>query len=237
MSVESSQLLNQAEQSLSQNNFAKAEKLLVAVLQTEKSPRVYYLLGQLYNDKGQFGHAISAYKKALVLDPHFVDASISLSVLYNDLGHYEEGGFIFNRALRSVESHEKGADPYLNEKLAEKHMELAQLYLKYLRCAEAESQLKQVLSLKPDFHKASLHLAQVLFKQGKKQDAIKILKDLKKEKPQFLDGRVALGLIQYSIGHVLAAVEEWEKVLEINPNNGQASSYLKIARNSSSTAL
>ena len=237
MSVEYFKLLNLAEQSLFEQNHVKAEKFLVNALQIEKSSKAYYLLGQLYNDKGQFSHAISAYKKALVLDPHCVDASISLSVLYNDLGHYEEGGFIFNRALRSVENHDKGADPYLNEKLAQKHMELAELYMKYLRFEEAELQARQVLSLKSDYCEASLCLAQALFKQDKKQEALKILKDLKKDHPKFLDGRIALGLIQYSMGHVMAAVEEWEKVLEVDSTHEKALGYLKIARNSSSTAL
>ena len=229
--------LKQAEQAFHARDFEKAEKLIILSLQKEKTPQAYYLLGQLYYEKNQFSHAIAAFKKTLVLDPHFVDASISLSVIYNDLGHYEEGGFIFNRALRSVETHDKGTDPFLNDQLSAKHVELAEAYMKFLRYAEAETQLKSALKLKPNDPDALLHLAKVLFKQGKKEEALVILRNLKKEQPKFIQARIALGLLSYSMGHVLQAVEEWERVVEIEPNQEQALAYLKMARNSNATVL
>ena len=38
------------------------------------------------------------FKKALEIDPHFTNASIGLSVILNDLGRYEEGREIFEKA-------------------------------------------------------------------------------------------------------------------------------------------
>ena len=210
---------------------------MLLFLSEEKSARAYYLLGQLYYEKGQFAHTISAYKKALVINPQYVDASISLSVLYNDLGHYEEGGAIFNRALRAVEFHKKGEDPFLNEKISAKHMELGYLYKQYLRYDEAMAQFQIASDLKPDFEEARLNIAQCLFQQGKKKEALDELKRLKKEFPSFLPGRIALGLMQYSMGHVLYAVEEWERVLEKAPEDAKVQAYLKMARETNTTAL
>ena len=231
------ELLDRVEVSLNEKKISEAEKFLAAALQKNKTARAYFLLGQIYYEKGQFAHAVSAYKKTLVLDPQFVDASISLSILYNDLGQYEEGGFVFNRAERAVQAHEKGGDPYLNEKLARKHKELGELYLKYNRHAEALEQFQKASQLKPDDPEARLNMAQTLYKDDKKLQALNDLVALKKECPQYVPGRILLGLVRYSLGHVIEAVEEWEKVLEKEPENEKAKAYLKLARNANTTIL
>ncbi len=231
------ELLHKVELALNQKNIPEAEKFLIAALHKDKSAKALYLLGQLCHEKGQFAHAISAYKKALILDPHYVDASISLSVLYNDLGQYEEGSQVFNRALSSVETHKEGADPFLNDQLSKKHMELGDLYEKYLRHEEALEQYEKAVALKPNLLEARLKIAQNLYKKGNKTKAVDELKVLRKEFPSFLPGRIALALLQYSSGHVIEAVEEWERVLEKDPNNEKAIAYLKMAKNTSATVL
>src|SRR3989338_11568119 len=233
MKTELESLLDQTENALNEKDVEKAEGLIVAALQKDKnSARGYYLLGQLYYEKGKFTHAASAYKKTLVLDPQFVDASISLSVLYNDLGQYEEGGMIFNRALRAVETHKQGSDPYINEKIAQKHLELGEMYLKYLRYDEALSEFTKAIELDKKQTRARLKQAHTLHKKGEKVKALEELKNLKKEIPEYLPGRIALVVLQFSLGHVIDAVQEWELVLQKDPHNEKALSYLKMARNS-----
>ena len=231
------ELLDRVEVSLNEKKIDEAEKFLAAALQQNKTARAYFLLGQIYYEKGQYTHAVSAYKKTLVLDPQFVDASISLSILYNDLGQYEEGGFIFNRAERAVQTHEKGGDPYLNEKLARKHKELGELYLKYCRYQEALLQFQTAAHLKADDPEAKLKIADTLYKDDKKLQALNDLISLKKEFPHYVSGRVLLGLVRYSLGHVIEAVEEWERVLEKEPENENAKAYLKLARTANTTIL
>jgi len=238
MKTELENLLDHTENALNEKDLEKAEASIITALQKDKnSARGYYLLGQLYYEKGKFANAIASYKKALVINPQFVDASISLSVLYNDLGKYEEGGLIFNRALRAVETHEKGSDPYINEKLAQKHLELGEMYLKYLRYDEALAEFSKAVTLNKKLAVARLKLCVALHKKGDKAQALEELKNLKKEAPEYLPGRIALGLLQFSLGHVIDAVEEWELVLKKDPENKKALSYLKMARNSSSTVL
>ena len=231
------ELLDRVEVSLNERKIDDAEKFLAAALQQNKTARAYFLLGQIYYEKGEFSHAVSAYKKTLVLDPQFVDASISLSILYNDLGQYEEGGFIFNRAERAVQAHSTGGDPYLNEKLARKHKELGGLYLKYARHQEALEQFQKASSLVPLDPEARFNIAQTLHKDDKKLQALNDLLALKKDCPSYVSGRILLGLVRYSLGHVIEAVEEWEKVLEKEPENEKAKSYLKLARSASTTIL
>jgi len=231
------ELLDRVEASLNERKISDAEKFLAAALQQDKTARAYFLLGQIYYEKGEYAHAASAYKKTLVLDPQFVDASISLSILYNDLGQYEEGSFIFNRAERAVQTHEKGSDPYLNEKLARKHKEFGELYLKYNRYQEALDQFQKASNLRPDDPEARFNIAQTLYKDDKKLQALNDLLALKKDCPRYISGRVLLGLVRYSLGHVIEAVEEWEKILEKDPENDKAKSYLKLARGASTTIL
>jgi cytochrome c-type biogenesis protein CcmH/NrfG len=62
-----------------------------ALVHNPLNPRVHMSLGKIYySEKGLYYEAVSAYKKAIDLDPTSVDARMGLGEVYEDKGLYKE---------------------------------------------------------------------------------------------------------------------------------------------------
>jgi len=55
----------------------------------------YALLGASYHQKNEFKKAVTAYKRALELDPSHLECLTNLSLLRLDLGDYERGKLVY----------------------------------------------------------------------------------------------------------------------------------------------
>jgi tetratricopeptide (TPR) repeat protein len=232
-------LFQKAKESYQKNDFAIAEKLLNEYLETqENNAEAYFLLSNIYHMKGQIGKAIRGFKKVLQLDPAHTDASISLSVVLNDIGKYEEAKKIFDSANSNLVKKQEGlADPHINRKFAFKHFELAEMYFTYNRYEEALYEYNKASSLEPENVEYKIKIAKVYAKKGYSSKACEVLRQVKREYPGATKARIALGLIYYGIGNVIEAQTEWQAILQKEPDNQEAHMYLKLSRQAKETNL
>lgn len=123
-------LLDTAKDHFNKGHYKLAEPLLLQ-LQNEPNhkPDVPYMLASIAFDKGQLKRAIQLFKQSLEIDPEFTDSSVGLSIILNDLGRYDEAKKVFEDAYSIMKQKQKlGKDAFLLQKLAQKHMELGDLY-------------------------------------------------------------------------------------------------------------
>jgi len=242
--------LNTAIEFFYQKDYEKAQNLLEQELKhNPKNAEGHYYLGLILHQKDSHSKAMIHFQKALEYDPTHTNAAIALSVLYNDLGLYQEGAKIFNQAQKKIKSSptlsEKAAsspnilsnDPHLNKKFSGKHLELADLYLTYNRFDEALLELKKVLELDSQNLEAALKMAKVTAKKGLYALALEQLKKLKSEHPKNIEIRQALGLVYFSKGNSVAAKEEWSNALGLDPSNKKTRSYLTWSSSANETTL
>lgn len=209
-------------------------------LTKENLVETYFNVANIFHMKGQLGKAIKAFKKVLAIAPEHTDASISLSVLYNDIGKYEEAKKIFEKAnerVKSGEGHEGIADNHINKKFSLKHYELAELYFTYGRLDEALFEYNKSITLDPDLIEARVKIAKVYAKKNFVSKALDELRKLKNENPDYLDGRVALGVLYFGSGKVLEAQNEWQKVLSKSPSHQEAKMYLNLSETATETRI
>ncbi|MBI4040902.1 MAG: tetratricopeptide repeat protein [Deltaproteobacteria bacterium] len=230
--------LEKAKQALKLKNVHLAEEILLALIVSDaKNSEAHFLLGQIYHETGKFEKAIVEYKKALGGKPHYTDAAVSLSVLYNDLGRYEEARMIFNRAKNQIKTSDPIEDPYINECLAVKHIELGDQYLMYKRFHEALDEYEKALKLTPINMQIVIKIARLHEAEGALLEAVAILKKLKVGHPEFIPGLIQLGLSYYAQGRMLDAISEWERVLDMDPHNKDAMTYLEMVHQAQVTTL
>jgi len=211
---------------LQQKEFGKAESLIRERLrQDPQSADANYLLGVMFYFQGKVGPTIDHLKKCLSIDPHHTDAAICLSVLYNDIGKYDDAKRVFEVANQSVAHKRTGQDMGIDRKFAVKHMELADLYFRYRRYDEAVEEYAKASLLDPTTLEVRIRLAKAYAKKGFLTRAMQELQQLKHEQPDFSPARIQLGLLHYSQGNVLDAELEWEAVAEIDANNREAHAY------------
>lgn len=236
--VDEKELLDAAREKFRNGEMPMAERLLQQLLLlNNRVPEVYQMLGTIHYDQGKFTKAIQTFKRALEIDPTFTDASIGLSIIYNDLGKYEEGKQVFQEAQRVLSLKKARQDPYVEERLSNKHLELGDLYYQYQRFDEALEQYYKASSLaarKPDSH---MKIVEVYLKKNQGSKAVKELRKIIDSFPGYVPARLKLGVVFYNSNKVVEAIQEWESVLSRDPLNTDASNYLKLAQEVGVTSL
>ena len=240
--MDNAQILEKGIECYNRGELKNALGLLTEIIETDsKNAQAFFYLANIFHLNGEIGKAIKAFSKVLEIEPTHTDAAISLSVLYNDIGHYEDAKRIFEQANRRVKTKtETGKlvnDDHINKKFAIKHLELGDLYMTYRRYDEALFEYNKVLALDPESLATRIKLAKVYAKKGFASKALDELVKLKNERPDYLEGRIALGVLFYAGGKVLEAQTEWQKVLSLQPKHSEALRYLNLSRTATETSL
>lgn len=189
--------------------------------------KTYFYLATIFSSNGEIAKAVDAFKKVLSLDPSHTNAQIALSVLYNDVGEYEEGAEIFEKASQQVVEGNISNKEDINKKFSLRHFEIARMYDAYNRFDEALFEYEKVVQLDPLNLDVRVKIAQIYAKKNFIEKAFEEFKKLKNEYPDYIFARIELGVLYYERGKVLEAQSEWQNVLSIAPNNREVKKYLK----------
>jgi tetratricopeptide (TPR) repeat protein len=227
------------------SNYKSSLVILNEIIETEADDKdllskAFFLLANIFHIRGEIGRAIKGFNKCLSLDPSHTDAAISLSVLYNDIGQYEEAKKIFdtaNERVKTTANEEFMEDGHINKKFADKHFELAEMYFTYNRLDEALFEYNKVRHLTPSDLEVRIKIAKTYAKKSFINKAFDELKALKLENPNYIPARIALGVLYYGSGKILEAQSEWEKTLTKDPRNEEALMYLNLSRTATETTL
>jgi len=238
MSLLNEEMMAEARRYFIDGNYKMAEPILQQMLlNNTRNPEVYQMLATIFYDKGQFNKAIKTFKRALEIDPTYTDASVGLSIILNDLGRYDEGKDVFLDAQKLLEKKSGKQDPFVDEKLASKHEELADLYYQYKRYNEALEQLLKAQKLSSRKTEITMRTSEVFVKLGQSDRAIKDLRALIREYPHYIQARLKLGIIYYNSNNIAEATEQWENVLMRDPQHPEALRYLRMAQAAGITSI
>lgn len=238
--VKLSDLLKKAKDAFQKNDLKTASLFLNEIIeQNPNATEAFFYLANVFHVRGELGKAIKAFQRVLELDPHHTDAAISLSVIYNDIGKYEEAKIIFEKANNQVKTTQNQgiSDPHLNKKFSLKHYEIAEMYLSYGRADEALFEYNKASTLDPDNLEIRIKVAKTYAKKGFTSKAFEELKRLKNEHPAYMPARIALGLLYYGNGNIIEAQAEWQNVLSRDPNHPDAVMYLQLSRSATETTV
>jgi len=232
------EMLTTARSHFIDGDYKTAENILQQIiLINNRIPEVFHMLGTIYYDKSQFSKSIKHFKRALEIDPAYTDASIGLSIILNDLGKYEDGKKVFEEAQAILANrNSKQRDPFIDGRLAEKHLELASMYEQFIRYDEALDQYFKAHLLAPS-PETKMKIISIYEKKGMTDKAEQELRSLVKEAPDYLTAYIKLGVIYYQQSRFADATGQWEKVLFRDPDNEDAKKYLRIAQQSQHTYL
>ena len=232
------EMFEAADQYFRDNDYAAAEPVLnQLVLKSFKRPEVFHMLGTIYYDQGKFKKAIRAFERALEIDPSFTDSSVGLSIILNDLGRYDEGRRVFDEAKLMLAQKSKSGDAQMDERFATKHEELGDLYYRYERFEEALREFQTASRLTTRTSEMQLHIADCHFEMGDANQAIRELKAILKDNAHYIPALLRLGKAFYDMKQIPEAVEQWERVIAIEPNNTTARDYLRLVQTVQVTSL
>lgn len=191
-----------------------------------------YILGTIFHRENRFSEAVERFQRALQLDPQFTDAAISLSIIYNDTGHYQEGKKVFEQAELAASRKSGSPSPsvVVSKEISEKHLELGNLYRSLQRFDEAANEFLKASRIDPQNIEARILLAKTHGQRGQMKLAQQELENLVRENPDHISARVHLALLYYAIGNVVDAQIELHEAQLKDPNNRQVKMYLELTK-------
>ncbi|RLB55344.1 MAG: hypothetical protein DRJ42_06425 [Deltaproteobacteria bacterium] len=226
------QILSLGREHYEKREFDKAEHYLKQIVERSlEFADVFNMLGVINHDHGRFDEAQAFFEEALAINPNYTEAALNLAVTYNDLGRYDEAKRIYQAALSHGEASDNSVDPFVKGKIANLHAEVAQAYQDAGLLREAMQELHKAVLLCPHFADLRLRLANLYRQQGDLDAACFELEEAVKSRPAYAPARIALGVVLLSRGEEQRAQEEWQAVLDVDPENRTAQMYIRMAKN------
>ena len=175
----------------------EAEMILPGLAETP------FRLGGLLDKLGDPAHALIAYEKAINRAPG------NPFVLYRRA-----------QALAALEDHEEAIQSYMQASTAKPDWAnpwhgKAQSLLALNKLAKAEEALRQAAALSPGQPRFRGNLAIFLAKQGRTDEAVKILLDLTSDFPRYFFGWYNLALAYAELGNIVAANQAIAKAVDL----------------------
>ena len=209
-------------QLIKKRQYSAAQKILQrGLLEVEKQAQAYHLLGLTLYHQGFFQASLKQFQRACEMEkkPEYF---LNLSIALNEIGHYEKAKKMYEKA-----QHLKSQSQEQNwkEEVSQRHNQTAEAYLKKNQLKPALNEYIKGLKFHQEL-KAQLQVARLLWKLNLKQSAEKFLKSLICLYPQNISARLLLAEWYFENKQVPQAVNEWESVLKMQPQNQEAHSCL-----------
>lgn len=196
---------------------------------------IHHLVGICYMLLGSPDEAVDSFDRAIEINSRYVEALVNRAITLNELGRTEEARESFEAASEADVEEGVGRFPgVLAGRLANKLMELGDLYAEGEALEDAAEQYRRAVELRPRYVDIRAKYARVLLEQGAAEEAARELERILEINSGFVGARVQLGLARFRMGETAEAREEWERCLAERPGHPQAELYLGMLSRSES---
>lgn len=190
---------------------------------------VHNLIGLSLALLGRPEEAVGAFGRAVQINPRYAEALVNRAITLNELGRYAEAQASFQMAAEvDLAEGVEGFPAVLASRLANKHLELGDLYAEGGAIAEAAEQYRRGCEIRPRFVDIRSKLGRALLELGHAEAAARELREVVEANPAFLAARVGLGLALFRLGDRAGAREQWDRCLAQQPGNAQVQAYLAM---------
>jgi len=190
---------------------------------------VHNMLGFIHYDQDRPEDACEAFERALEINPTYTEAALNLSVVYNELGRYEDGRRLYAQVQSSRGSGGlEQLEPLARGKIANMHRDLAEAYSAVGLPDHAIKELQKALRVCPTFVDIRTKLATTLRDIGRFDEALDEFQAICDLSPDYLPARTHYGVTLWRVERVEEARAQWREVLARDPENRSCQVYLNM---------
>lgn len=189
------------------------------------------ILGRFLLDQGRSKDAIAHLVNACRFDPQSANARYVLYQAQSNAGE-TNAAQVSLRKFQELKGAEKNRTAAMESNLTDEkkireyaagfHNEMAIVLQRAGRTGEAEAQLKQAIRVAPDHPLAYQRLAAVCERAGRLPEEKEYLSTLVQLKPNELGFKVNLGTVLLQLKEYPAAIQQFQAVLSVEPDQPQA---------------
>lgn len=203
------------------NIFTKKNKLpeaikyyLEAIKYQPQHSEAHSHLAQIYQQQNKITEAIDHYQKSIDVNPHHANTQINLGSLLVKQGDFADAVKHFEQAL---ETEPKNIDALFN---------VGTTLILLNKPDEALKYFMQLLPLQPEAE-TYYNIGVIYMAKDRHQDAIYYFNEAVKKKPDYFDALLNLGATYLKIENYSAAIENYEKAGQLQPDNKEVQYILK----------
>jgi protein O-mannosyl-transferase len=174
-----------------------------------RSATILNNLGLVSMKRQNLPGAIEYFDKAIAMEPDFPDSHLNIGVVYEAMGSAEKAEAQYRTAI--------GLAP-LN---LHAHNRLGSLFLRENRVPEAEKEFRTSTSIAPNVV-AYDALGGILMRRGERREAEKMFAGSITLNPRDIAARLNLAKLYVADGRLAEGIREYQAVLGIDPQNGDA---------------
>jgi len=228
MSRELAALIQMGKSAYGEMDFLRAERLLrEAVAGGAKYADIYYTLGLIEHQRGNFRQAVEQFGQAVAANPDYTEALLSLSITLNDMGRYEEARSAYGKAADVLSR--DGAPPQANMfrgRIANLHKELGELYLALGQFDQAITEYRKAIAVAPWYPDLRIRLVVALREAGRPEEAMSETDAFLAASPGSAAALLQKGILHFLAGDRAMARRSWEEALYREPLNRLVQVYL-----------
>ncbi len=184
------------------------------------SPEVYesYLKGLAAkgNSRAEVEKQIAWFDEAISKDPTFAPSYVGLAGAYTNLGTVFVGAPPAETRPKVISAAQKALE--LDPELADAHVELASIYMRQWKWAEAEAEYRRALDLNPNDAAAHLGFSDWLLCHGRTEEALAWARRARDLDPLGNSGH-AIGWTLFNAHRYDEAIREFRDVLAVRPDD------------------
>lgn len=178
--------------------------------------RAHDNLAYSYYRRGDFGHAVHHYQRAIDIQPTRLRAHFNLGMLYSQARRYDAALASFKTALALHPTH------------IETHFNTGLTYQKMQRYVEAIGHYRAVLDLDPGHAKTRYNLGRAYERTDRLSEAVVQYNAVIELNPTATKSYYRLGEVYYRSGYIAKMIEAWTALLRIKPDHAHAGRVREI---------
>jgi tetratricopeptide (TPR) repeat protein len=191
--------------------------LMAAEKKRPRDPRVHYLLGAAFDQRGIPEKAVEHYLKAIELKPDYSEAYNSLGAHYAQNGNLQKAEECFKKALSNP--------AYVSPSFA--FYNLGRVFEKQGLPEEALRQYQQAVRLEPNYGAAYYRMGMILENLQRIDEAREALGNAVRLNPNIMEAHLHYGILSYNVGDIEHALTSLSRVIKISPYSTMASEARK----------
>jgi tetratricopeptide (TPR) repeat protein len=221
-----SDLLTVARERFSARDYRGAALLIASAIESGKGyADAHHMLGLCYALTEWREEALASFDAAIKLNPRYVEAHLSRSIVLGDLGRPQEAEEALARAHELGRPDATGFPAVVANRLANMHAELGRAYREAGALTHSISEFQAALGIREGFADVRLELARTLMEAGDAGSAKVEIETILRMRPDWIEAMLLRGLAAYLAGDLEEAKAVWEDASKRHPEEPRLETY------------
>jgi tetratricopeptide (TPR) repeat protein len=191
----------------------------------EKSRALFTEANSLY-EQGNYAGALALFQEFLEKNPSLYPVRLNIGNCYREMKEYDKAISEYNAVLEKIRAEK--ADLKGDENAAKALANIGEIYMIQENYEKAQEYLKNAIDIYPTDHALAYNVAEIFFQAGQIEKAIEYYTLATKIKPDWSLPYLKIGFAYINKSNFEEAIKNFEKFLELSPQDPQAENIKNI---------